>query len=144
MNDEMALNDNQMKAIQYTLRGMSNAEIGELLGVDRSTVWRWSQTKEWMSTFNDMQQEIKTQGENKILNELDVYIEELKNMALTSESDKTKLDALTYLIDRVMGKATTKVQDISDDKDKDNKINTEQMNEEFKKFRLIDGKVKGK
>ena len=133
-----------MKAIQYALKGMSNAEIGELLGVDRTTVWRWTQTKEWRSTFNDMQQEIKKQGENKILGELDVYVEELKSLALTSDSEKTKLDALTYLIDRVMGKATTKVQDVSDDKDKGNKINTEQMSEEFKKFKLINGKAEGK
>lgn len=133
----MTLDNRQMKAIQYTLRGMSNAEIGELLGVDRSTVWRWSQMDEWRSVYDDMQREIKTQGENIILNELEVYVEELKGIALTGDSEKTKLDALTYLIDRVMGKATTKVQDVTDDKDKDDKVDTEQMKEEFNKFKVI-------
>ena len=122
-----------MKALEYTLKGMSNADIGELLGVDRSTVWRWTQTEEWMKTFNDMQHEIKKQGENKILGELNTYIEELKRLALTSDSEKTRYDSLTYLIDRVMGKSTAKVEQVNDAEDKD-KVTEDILDQELKEF----------
>ena len=49
------------------------------------------------------------------------YIHALEDIAFTGRSEKNRTDALTYLLDRVLGKATTRVQDVTEDKEDGNK-----------------------
>ncbi|AUN11580.1 hypothetical protein [Clostridium botulinum] len=135
----MALSGKQIEAMKYMLKGMNCSEISPLIGNERSTIWRWTQTDEWKKTFDEMQQEIKKGGEQKIIGDLDTYVAELKKLALTSESEKIRLDSLTYLIDRVMGKSTTKVQDITEDRDKkEDFVNLDTIAKDIKENNIIE------
>ena len=56
------------------------------------------------------------------------FIDELTKIALYSESDKTRLDAITYCINRLIGTPTKVQQDITEDTNKeDNSINIDDI-----------------
>ena len=46
-----------------------------------------------------------------------MYVEEMHKLAMTSKSDKVKQDALTYLMDRVLGRPTSKISNIEGNSD---------------------------
>lgn len=130
----MALKPEQLEAMKYMLKGMNCSEISPLIGKERTTIWRWTQTDEWKETFDEMQQEIKKQGEQMVIGDLNTYVAELKRLALTSYSEKIRLDSLTYLIDRVMGKSTTKIEQTTEDKNKkDDFVDLDNIVEDIKK-----------
>lgn len=140
----MALDERQMKAMDLLLSGETITDTAKTVGVERKTIYRWKEREEWSVEWDKRIQKIKTEGNNRITNNLDKYVTELEKIAMTGRSEKNRVDALQYLINRVLGTPTNKLQDISNDKDKDNGVDTEQMDKEFKKFKLIDGKAEGK
>lgn len=135
--DNMALDKRQMKAMDLLLSGETITDTAKIVGVERKTIYRWKEREDWNVEWNERIQEIKTEGNNMITNNLDKYVSELEKIAMTGRSEKVRTDALQYLINRVLGTPTTKTQDVTDDEDDKDKVDTKQVAEEFKKFKRV-------
>ena len=101
---------------------MKPTDIAKVVGISRATFYDWLKKEEFASEVDRYIQEIKTSAEKNMSAKVDNYIRALEEIAFTGRSEKNRADALTYLLDRVLGRATTKVQDItegSDSKDKE-------------------------
>ncbi len=133
----MALDKRQMKAMDLLLSGETITDTAKIVGVERKTIYRWKEREEWNVEWDKRIQEIKTEGNNRITNNLDRYVTELEKIAMKGKSEKNRVDALQYLINRILGSPTSKVQDISDSKDKNNNVDTEQINKEFNRYRAV-------
>ncbi|RXM70340.1 phBC6A51 family helix-turn-helix protein [Clostridium tetani] len=128
------LNKEQMKAMELLLNGETITDTAKVVGVERKTIYRWMEKKEWKDNWNKCMHEIKTEGNNRIIKNLDKYVTELEKIALTAESDKTRADTLTYLVNRILGTPTNKTQDITEDKNKkDDFVDLDNIVEDIKK-----------
>ncbi|AAO36107.1 helix-turn-helix domain-containing protein [Clostridium tetani] len=128
------LNREKIKAMELLLNGETITDTAKIVGVERKTIYRWMEKKEWKDNWNKCIQGIKTEGNNRIIKNLDKYVTELEKIALTSDSDKIRADALTYLVNRILGTPTAKVQDITDKEDKkEDFVNLDNIVEDIKK-----------
>lgn len=123
----MIISDVHLKAIQYIIEGKSMTDIAKICGIGRATLYNWLDNKEFKAELDKQRQDIKSNVSAKITNRLDGYIDELHRIAMTSKSEKEKRAALEYLVDRVLGKATTKVADVTENGDNDKVEDIETM-----------------
>ncbi|SCI99707.1 Uncharacterised protein [uncultured Clostridium sp.] len=104
----MVLNKKHYEAIELLVKGENITNVAKIVGCDRTSIYNWFKDSEFKATLNEYQQSIKTEGENILKSKLTTYIQELEKIALTGKSEKNKLDALEYLVNRVMGTPTNK------------------------------------
>lgn len=123
----MVLNKRHYEAIELLIKGENITNVAKIVGVDRTSIYNWFKDKEFKATLNEYQQSIKTEGENILKSKLTTYIQELEKIALTGKSEKNKLDALEYLVNRVMGTPTNKVEQTIEDKKEDDNIDIDDL-----------------
>ena len=133
----MGLTDRELKVVELYAQGAPITEIAKVCGVSRQTIYNDLDKEQVKVAVDEAITEIKTQAEKKVTSKIDNYIDKLEEIAFAGSSEKVRADALQYLINRALGTPTSKVQDISDDKENGNKVDTEQINEEFNKFRAV-------
>lgn len=129
----MALTDKQIDAIGRIIQGEKITDIAKLEGVSRQAIYNWLKNEEFNTELNTQLQEIKTSVKNNIVGKSDSVIEKVVKLALTSKSEKVSLAACTYLLDHLLGKATTKVADVTDKENEDN-IDLDKELENIEKF----------
>lgn len=98
------------KCITMLLRGENITNISKQLQVSRQAIYDWLGNPEFAKELDRRRQEIKTAGNNMILNQLHGCIDELIKIAYKGESEKVRSDTAQYLINRVLGTPTNKVQ----------------------------------
>lgn len=108
------LNEKQVQAAKLYAEGTKPTDIARKLGISRQAFYGWKKNKEFTSEVDRFIQEVKTSAEQSLTSKVDTYIAALEDIALTGRSEKNRTDALTYLLDRVLGKSTTKIQDITE------------------------------
>lgn len=118
------LNELQMEAVELIAKGHKQIEVATILGVDRKTVGAWQKKDEFKIELDRIMSKNRKAIELKLSNKGGNYINELEKIAFTGRSEKNRLDALCYLIDHVLGKSTTKVQDITNIETKEETNNT--------------------
>ncbi|MGL5440810.1 MAG: helix-turn-helix domain-containing protein [Filifactoraceae bacterium] len=121
MNARVRLTENQIKFIELYIEGHKISDIAEKIGVSRQACYQYLDNEKIKTEVDTRLAEIKKQADTRIKHKLDIYISELEKIALTSDSEKIKSDNLQYLIDRVLGRATSKVADVTG-KEEDNNI----------------------
>lgn len=109
----MVLEEKHYKAIEYMLEGRKVSDIAKLLGVGRTTVYDWKNDEGFKAELERHRKDIRDTINKKITDRLDIYVEQLHVIATTSKSEKNKLQALQYLMNRVLGAPTSKVADVS-------------------------------
>lgn len=127
------LDEVKEKAITYLLKGEAITDVAKLVGKSRQAIYNWLDDEEFKAELDRRRQEIVTKGNAILLAELNSSIERIKRIAVKSKSEKVKLDANTYLIDRILGKTTTKIENANNDKDED-KVSRDILDEELKEF----------
>lgn len=110
----MGLNERQQKVIELYSAGETVTNMAKILGVSRNTIYADLNLDDVKDGVNKCLTELKTQSEKKITQDLDLYISELKKIALTSKSEKNKLDAIQYILNRIYGTPTSKVADVTE------------------------------
>lgn len=119
----MQLNEKHYKCIELILKGLKYTEIAKKVPCSRTAIYDWLADEDFTLALDNARQEIKTQGNNRIMSKLDTYIDKIEDLAFNSSSDSVKLNALQLLYEAINGKATSKVeQTVTDRKDKDNDI----------------------
>lgn len=129
----VVITDKHMEAIGYILEGKNVSEVAKLCNVSRTAIYNWLGDSDFKAEVERQKQKIKNTATSKITARLDGYIDELHKIAMTSKSEKDKRAALEYLVDRVLGKATTKVADVTDEEENTEILDIETMLEGLKK-----------
>lgn len=135
------LNERQNKEAELYAQGVNVTNIAKLCDCSRQTIYNDMERKEWKAKVDDLLTEAKQVANNKLNNDVELYVDELKKIALTSKSENNKKDALMYLLNRIYGTPTNKTQDITD-KQEDNSVNQEELDKEFTKFKVINAEEK--
>ena len=133
------LDEKKEKVITLIMKGEQYVDIAKLTGVGRSTIYEWLKDSDFAAELDKRRQEIKTQGNNLILRELGSYIGELKRIALCGESEKVRSDTAQYLVDRVLGKTTTKIE-TNAEQDSKNNVSKDILEDVFNESRKADNK----
>lgn len=119
----MVLTEKHYKCIELIIKGLKYTEIAKKVPCSRQAIYDWLKDDDFTLALDKSRQEIKTQGNNRILSKLETYIDKIEELAFNSPSDSVKLNALQLLYEAINGKATSKVdQTVTEHKDNDNDV----------------------
>lgn len=127
MSDKNELEEKKLKAIEYLASGENISNTAKLVGVNRKTVSKWLSKEEFKADVDSKRRELKSNIESKLLLNIDPIINRVLDIATHSKSDKTALDACTYLINRVYGTPTNKQINMNEEVPKDKDINWDEL-----------------
>lgn len=113
----MDLTEKHFDAIELIVEGRTMVDVAKIVGIGRRTLYRWMEDGNFKAELHKRKQVLETEANEKICSRLDMYVEEMHKLAMTSKSDKVKQDALTYLMDRVLGRPTSKISNIEGNSD---------------------------
>lgn len=119
MNDKNEMEEKKLKAIEYLASGENISNTAKLVGVNRKTISAWLRKEEFKAEVDSKRRELKSNIESKLLLNIDPIINRVLDIATHSKSDKTALDACTYLINRVYGTPTNKNLNVNEEVPKD-------------------------
>lgn len=114
------LDERKIKAIELSMQGIQNPDIAKAIGVSRQTVWNWLNNDEEVKNEVDrLGREISKTGERYTANKLIHNLNSLQEQADAPDTPQgIKANIRMYLIDRTLGKPTSKVeQSIDQDKE---------------------------
>lgn len=136
----MALDERKMQVIELMLKGETISDIARIAGVSRQAIYDWQKQEDFKCELDKCRQELKRTAEAKIAVNSNKYVSELERIAMTSNSERTRLEALQYLLNRHLGTPTSKIQNI-DDEDAEETVPVETLDGEFDEFsKLLDNK----
>ena len=127
------LNEKQMQAIELIAKGETLTDVARIIGASRTSVSTWKNKNEvFKAELDKYVQGMKDGVDKRIMNNINPLIDRAIRIALKGKSDKTSLDAIIYLLNRVLGTPTNKTQDITDTGDIDNTVDINSLLEETK------------
>lgn len=113
------LTEKKLESARLQAEGHKIIDISKKIGVSRQSISAWQKDNEYQDAIKSIQQDMITNARTRLVKKTDRYIDELENIALNSDSEKTRLSALTYLLDQSLGKATSyKEVNVTEDKKK--------------------------
>ena len=116
----MQLGEKQYRAMELIIQGETISDIAKILKVSRGTIYNWLDDENFKADLNKQRQEIKNASKERINACIGIYISELHKIATTSQSEKARIEASTYLLNRVLGTPTRVQQDITEEETKEN------------------------
>ena len=128
----MQLGEKHFKAIEYIIKGENLSNVARITGVSRTALYNWLEEEEFKAELNRQRQEIKDSAKERINANIGIYIAQLHEIATTSQSEKARIEASTYLLNRVLGTPTRVQQDITrEDTKENNNIDIDSVLEEM-------------
>ncbi len=110
------LDERKLKFIDLLIEGKTNkTDISILVGVSRKCLYDWLEDSEVQAELDRRLQAIKTQGEKKIMSQLEPVVDELFRIALTAPNARERKDACIYLCNRVLGTPASTTHVVSED-----------------------------
>ena len=116
----MQLGEKQYRAMELIIQGETISDIAKMLKVSRGTIYNQLDDENFKADLNKQRQEIKNASKERINACIGIYISELHKIATTSQSEKARIEASTYLLNRVLGTPTRVQQDITEEESKEN------------------------
>ena len=127
------LNEKQIRAIELIAQGETTTDVAKMVGVSRQSVTTWKNKNElFKAELDKYVQGLKDGVDKRIMNNINPLVDRAIRIALKGKSDKTSLDAIIYLLNRVLGTPTNKTQDITDTDKEDNTVDINSLLEEIK------------
>ena len=124
------LNDKQLECIELLMDGVNKTAIADKIKVNRKTIYGWLEKEEFKCELDRRKQLICNSAISDLKGSTRELLDEVKKLAYTAENEGIRLQALNSLLDRTLGKATSK-QDISI-------TNNDSVNEEINLDNLLD------
>lgn len=106
----MLMGEKHFRCIGMIIEGKKITEIARDLRASRQAIYNWLDDDMFKAELDSQRQEIKKRGQYKILNKFDTYLDKINDLALNSPSDNVKLNALEFLVENIIGKATTRIE----------------------------------
>lgn len=107
------LQEKQMIAIELLCQGKTKAETCREINLSRRTLYNWLNDQEFNAELERLENAKKKEAQTTINSHAIKYISELEKIAFTSKSDKIRSEVLMYLLDRSLGKPTTKTENVT-------------------------------
>lgn len=122
--DYEGLTEKQIKAVELLQSGdYTKTEIGEIVGVHRNTIAEWCKLDRFNAALRECANEKIQQTLNKLKSRSAMATDILWKLA-NSDDKRVAMEATKYILDRNLGKTTSKI--IVEDNDKDeNRIDIE-------------------
>ena len=124
------LDEKQLKCIELLMRGIPITEISKELKVSRQTIYNWKETEEFKAELDRVGQELLSSAIYKLKRAAPVAADKLIDLLTKGKYEKTKLSAAIDILDRNLGKATTKIETTTANED-NNKVNDDILEQEF-------------
>ncbi|WP_346913777.1 hypothetical protein [Clostridium sp.] len=138
------LTQQQLEVIDYLVVGtMTIEEIASKAGCTSRVIYKWKKNEdfkaEWKKRSLDFQSGIIDSANELLVNKLGQAIANVIDIANDkNSSDKVRLDANQYLINRILGNTTTKIEQSNGDSNKETEIkNMDDVLAEIKEDNII-------
>lgn len=110
------IDERHIKMVELLVSGEYKVtEIADLIGVARQTIYDWLKREDVKAELDERLRVIRTNSQKLFDAKLDKAIDEYWKLAMTTTDVRTKQIALSYWIDRALGKTTTRL-DIDDNR----------------------------
>ena len=109
------LDERQLKAVYLMAQGYSKSRIAKEVGVNVKTITAWTKKEEFTVEVDKCLERQKLSIEDTIKRNVEPIMSRMLGIALSSESDKTSLDACIYLVNRLLGTPTAKTMEVTEE-----------------------------
>lgn len=106
--EKKRLSDKQLKAIELLANGENKSTTAKLVNVNPKTIYAWLKIDMFNEELDKKVLEVKKQVEVRLSMQVEPLLDNLIKLALNSKDERISLQATTYALDRIYGKATTK------------------------------------
>lgn len=135
------LTDQQLQVIELLALGeLTKAEISKKVGISDRVIYKWQNNEEfkakWKERADSILNSLEHEGKARMVSKGQIAIDNILHMANTAHSEKVKLDANIFIYESIFGKATTRLQDVSESKEEP-KVSTIDLQKELSKFKVI-------
>lgn len=96
----MALTPEQHEAAIALAGGLSMPETAELMGVARSTVWRWAKDPEFSAVVDEWRESVVAAAKKRLHGALDVAVNTLIEVAKKADCDSARVSAAKEILAR--------------------------------------------
>lgn len=124
------LDERQLKVCELLSQGMPITEISKNVGVSRQTIYTWKEMEEFKAELDKLGQEYISSAQGRLKNAAKDAADMLIDLLKKGKYEKTRLAAAADILDRSLGKATTKI-DINNNKADGKKVNDDILENEF-------------
>ena len=104
------LTEKQNKMISMLAEGMSKADIAKELKMSRQTIYDWLDKEEIKREMDRRRRIMCNEALTSLKGDTRELLDAVKKLAYTADSEAIRLQALNSLLDRSLGKATTKAE----------------------------------
>jgi hypothetical protein len=102
------LDERKERAITALMIGEGPTEAAKKASVTRGTIYDWMKNDEFKAELESRRKEIVSAGNAYVIATTQSHLEVLHEMALSKTDKRTAAQCAMYLVDRAMGKTTTK------------------------------------
>jgi predicted DNA-binding protein YlxM (UPF0122 family) len=107
------MTEKQIRAIEYLINGESMTNTARLVGVTRQTIDNWKKDKYFKTAFDEYAAALKTLADTEMNSKAKSLLDNLIKIALTGKSEKNRLDATIYGLNRIYGAPTNKTENVN-------------------------------
>lgn len=106
------IDERQIRTIELLVSGEHTiTRIAELIGVSRQAIYNWLNNEEFKAELDKRLHEIKTMAQKEFDAKLNMAIDKYWELATDPKTDnRTRQIALSYWIDRSLGKTTSRLE----------------------------------
>lgn len=131
------LDEQRLLAIELLLDGKHDkTKIAELCGRSRGWLYLILDEDEVKAELDKRERLLKLHGEKRLISSLDKAINNIIDLANNSASEKIRMDANMYLIDRKLGRPTSKHEIEASTKQDNSKVTLEQFEAELEELEV--------
>lgn len=136
------LTEDQLIAAELLVYGATNKEVADQLDVCEKTIMRWKKRPEFMEELDRQYEVAKNKVDNRIMKFSNQLLQNILDLSKSAKSEKVRLDASIYLLNRLAGAPISKVETktvITPETEKEN--NNEPSWDDFNDSDVIEGSV---
>ena len=136
------LTEDQLIAAELLVYGATNREVADQLDVCEKTIMRWKKRPEFMEELDRQYEVAKNKVDNRIMKFSNQLLQNILDLSRSAKSEKVRLDASIYLLNRLAGAPISKVETktvITPETEKEN--NNEPSWDDFNNSDVIEGNV---
>lgn len=136
------LTEDQLIAAELLVYGATNREVADQLDVCEKTIMRWKKRPEFMEELDRQYEVAKNKVDNRIMKFSNQLLQNILDLSKSAKSEKVRLDASIYLLNRLAGAPISKVETktvITPETEKEN--NNEPSWDDFNDSDVIEGNV---
>lgn len=124
------LDDRQIRVCELIAKGIPITEVSKVSEVARSTIYEWKKLEEFNAEVSRFGQEFIYAAQGRLKCAAKDAADEVIKLLKNGKYEKTRLSAAQDILDRNLGKATTRMEVEDGRKDKDN-VSTDVLESEM-------------